>query len=268
MSLFRSLFKGSAQKPKATSPVQETKIAPLADVAPHYIIGDVHGRFDLLTALVSKIAEDRNARPNMATAPIVLVGDYIDRGDQSAQVLAALFEEAQSPASDTVFLKGNHEAMLLSFLDAPREKGARWLHYGGLQTLASFGIGGLSERASPDELVAARAELRTELPKGMEAWLRAMPTLYRPERGNLCVVHAALDPAAPPELSDERMRLWGHRAFLKEARTDGLWVAHGHTIVPEAACAQGRIAVDTGAFATGRLTAAGVAGSESWFLTT
>ncbi|MBU2359079.1 MAG: metallophosphoesterase [Alphaproteobacteria bacterium] len=212
---------------------------------PVWVVGDVHGCDRLLGQLLDRIASARAETP----ADLVLVGDYVDRGDESRAVLARL------PDLDAVCLLGNHERMMFDFLDDPLTRGNRWLRYGGLQTLASFGIGGVTETTQGEKLERAADALRVAMGQEMLRWLRDRPLQWT--SGTLTVVHAAADPQMPLHAQSDEVLLWGHPDFLSLPRTDGAWVAHGHTIVPEAgADAQGRIAVDTGAYMTRRLTAA------------
>ena len=152
-----------------------------------------------------------------------------------------------------VCICGNHEAMMLEFLDDPIAKGGRWLRNGGEQTLASYGIT-LNEDSTVDQVVTARQHLQAALLDGSETWLRSLPLSWT--SGNLMVTHAGPDPDEPTEGQDDKVFLWGHSRFLRAPRNDGLWVAHGHWIRDKPICADGRINVDTGAWATGRLTAA------------
>lgn len=259
----RKSAKGEAAPARdATAPLQPVRVD-----WPHYVIGDVHGRMDLLQALSQQIIEDARARPGMGAARIVYLGDYVDRGDASAQVLDHVYRLNLAQPERHICLKGNHEAMMLDFLNDPAARGARWLRHGGLQTLASFGIGGLTERAAPEEILDASEALHAALPEGVIAWLDGLPTLHI--TGNLVCVHAALDPDLPPEASPERSRLWGQKDFYRDARNDGYWVIHGHTIVDEAGpTPNGRLELDTGAYATGRLTAAGFNDVDVWLLST
>lgn len=218
--------------------------APERDLA---IVGDLHGELDCLEVMIA-LLETRAPE-----AQWVFVGDYIDRGDQSAQVLERLrrLEEARP---DTIFLRGNHEDMMLSFLDTPEETGNRWMRYGGLQTMASFGAFRLGEQNAPEALRVARDQLVELMPEGLGDWLAARPRWV--QTGNVAVVHAGADPALPMDAQTDRSLTWGHRAFGRQAREDGVWVAHGHTIVDMPRERNGVISVDTGAYATGRLTAA------------
>lgn len=215
------------------------KIPPAAPDIGFHAIGDIHGCLPQLEALHAQLSDD---------LPIVCVGDYVDRGDDSAGVLQWLLARPQITC-----IKGNHEVMMLDFLDAPAAKGARWLRYGGLQTLASFGIGGVSERAAEQAIINAADALKTAMGEDMLVWLRNMPALHMD--GNVAVVHAGADPELPIKMQSDKTLMWGHTAFENKVRTDGTWVVYGHTITPSPVTNNGRIGIDTGAYATGRLTA-------------
>ncbi|MEH6836292.1 MULTISPECIES: metallophosphoesterase family protein [Falsihalocynthiibacter] len=209
------------------------------------IVGDIHGRFDLLQKLLRKVDLE-------SPHDLIFLGDYVDRGDHSAEVLRWLYELDKSER--VTCLMGNHEKMLIEFLDNPIGTGSRWLKNGGLQTLASFGVGGVAEGAGPRALEEAASNLKAALSYEVEQWLRELPLLFR--NGNLVCVHAAVDPALPLSLQKPSTYLWGHPEFFKTPRSDGYWVAHGHTVVEDAHAKNGRISIDTGAYYTGRLTAA------------
>lgn len=209
-----------------------------APAAPITVIGDIHGRLDLLTKAL--------AAPRHKT---ILVGDYIDRGEDSAGVLRTLMT-----CDDLICLIGNHEEMLLNFLGDPARHGAQWLRYGGLQTLASFGITGARETSDAAAFVATRDALMVQMGEAMITWLTTRPNLW--QAGNVVVAHAGADPARPLSDQDIATLRWGHPEFEKTDREDQIWVVHGHTIVAEPTKTRGRINTDTGAYATGRLTAA------------
>ncbi|MFT4150928.1 MAG: metallophosphoesterase [Paracoccaceae bacterium] len=216
----------------------------IAPAEPLCLVGDLHGRSDLLKRFLS--LRDHHFPGHR----IVFLGDAVDRGHDSAGVLDLLrAQQAREPS--TLCLAGNHEAMLLQFMDDPAgDQGRRWLAHGGLDTLASFGLRGVPQDGAARE--AARDALRAAMGAVTEDWLRNLPRFW--QSGNLVAVHAALDPALPPEAQDEQPMLWGHRDFGRKPRPDGLWVAHGHVIVEKAFARQGRIALDTGAYATGMLS--------------
>lgn len=217
--------------------------APLDVPAPVAVIGDIHGCDQLLAQLLDKIAQ---ADPT--GIQIVCVGDYIDRGDGSAAVIDLLLDRP-----DIICLKGNHEAMCLRFLDDPDKHGARWLQYGGLQTLASYGVAGpAADGTRPFQRV--RDDLALAMGDRRITWMQDLATSWR--SGNLLITHAGADPARGPDDQRPQDMIWGCAAFDATPRTDGLWVAHGHVIQDTPTAQDGRIAVDTGAYATGRLTAA------------
>lgn len=224
--------------------------ATLVPEVPFYAIGDIHGSDDLLERLIQKLAN--LAHPE---ARLICVGDFVDRGEDSAGVMRRLFNMQKGAGDLMVCLMGNHEHMMLKFLDEPVGHGARWLRYGGLQTLASFQVSGLpGTSASELEWIALRDTFREALGPELEAWVRGLPSHWH--TGNVWVVHAGADPAVPIADQDRSTLLWGHRDFFEVPRTDGQWVVHGHTIVDAAQAKDGRIAIDTGAYATGKLTAA------------
>lgn len=207
---------------------------------PLAIIGDVHGCLDLLQTLLQKLPSE---------AQVILVGDYIDRGEDSAGVLRYMMER-----KELIYLRGNHEDMLLSFLNDPARHGGRWLQYGGLQTLASFQVAGVHLNAKPEALVECRDKLLDKMGPDLLDLLNALLPSY--QSGNVLVTHAGANPAKPPEYQINEELIWGHPDFEKTPRVDGIWVAYGHVIQEQPSASQGRIAVDTGAYATGKLTAA------------
>lgn len=242
-------------------PLPAPDIPPLPRLdAPVCIVGDIHGRADLLTRMLQLIA----AQPQAAQARLIFAGDYIDRGPDTDKVLALLRELTQS--GKAICLMGNHERMLLDAIDQPNAAGKRWLLNGGDATLASFGaIGRLPGETEAERMAALAAQIRAGLPDGIEAWLRALPLWWQDQ--GLAVVHAGADPALPIEDQAEASLLWGHRRF-GQPRADGLWIVHGHVIVAEPQVQAGRIAVDTGAWTSGRLSAAWIEAGQVRFITT
>ncbi len=214
---------------------------PVAPDTPFCAIGDIHGCADLLSDALRQ-AKDR---------PVVCVGDYVDRGARSADVLQMLFARP-----DIICLSGNHEEMMLRFIDTPEEYGSRWLRYGGVQTLASFDVGGVDAASDAGKMRKARDELVAAIDPALLDWVRDLPSMWT--SGNVAVVHAGADPGVPMDDQTSGVLRWGHPDFDSRVRQDGIWVLHGHTIVDAPQMAQGRIAIDTGAYATGRLTMAHV----------
>ncbi len=208
---------------------------------PTYVIGDIHGCIDALNKMLEKIKLDSNGED----FDLVIIGDMIDRGPESATVLARLMA-----LPNAICLKGNHEQMALDFLDDPITAGPRWIRNGGDATLLSFGVPQIGAMRMDD----LAQTFRKALPSGMENWLRQLPHFW--QSGNLVAAHAGLDPRHTLIEQNDNAVLWGQSKFRDRPRTDGLCVVHGHWVVPAACVKQGRIAIDTGAWRTGCLTAA------------
>ena len=246
MAMFsiRSLF---ARKNRLGGPSGQADQGAIAQSTPGpdievAVIGDVHGRLDLLAKLIAKL---ERGHPN---AHRVFVGDYVDRGPDSRGVLERLAAFGDS----VTCLMGNHEAMLLKFLNSPISEGERWFRNGGTETLLSFGIS-MPDKPDESDLRRAQSALADGLSPEMLDWLRERPLWW--QSGNLLVTHAGPDPALPISDQDSKAFLWGHRRFLRDPRGDDIWVAHGHWIQERAMVKNARIAVDTGAYFSGRLTA-------------
>jgi len=252
--LFKSKNEESVQSP-----------LPLAPGRVVYAIGDIHGRADLLKKMLSKIREDiYNHSPSSPL--IVFLGDYIDRGDDSAEVLSIIEQMwIDKSGCQHTFLKGNHEAALLEFLDSP-ETNSEWLRFGGLQTLHSFGLGGVNEYSDRADLTEAVRKLREKL-ASQEIFLRVGLQLSV-QVGNIFFCHAAIDATRRLDDQPEDVLLWGKPGFTKGRALRDAWVIHGHTVSPEPDIGHNRIGIDTGAYYTGRLTAARISDGNLRFLST
>lgn len=206
------------------------------------VVGDIHGRADLLDGLLAELHD------KYPLARRVFVGDYVDRGPDSRQVIERL-----RGLQDAICLTGNHEEMLLEFIDGPTEGATRWLRNGGRATLASYGI--TLDKDAPEAAIfdASRAFAKA-LDDGTADWLRGLPRFW--QSGTVFVIHAGPNPAEPIPGQPDHVFTWGHSRFRRQPRIDGLWVAHGHWIQERANWGDSRIAVDTGAWSTSRLTAA------------
>jgi len=236
---------------------------PMAPDDPFYAVGDIHGRLDLFERLMDRIGRDVEDQGHDSSR-IVFLGDYIDRGDAPAAVLNHVRELCDSRPGKTICLCGNHEQMMLDFLDDPATWGELWMQNGGMRTLESFGIGGLSKSSSLDDLIDASSALERAMPDGMQTWLKNLPLFW--QSGNVVCVHAGMDPDTPPGEQIRDTMLWGHGNFARRQRRDGIWVVHGHTIVREPVADGGRVSVDTGAFHFGRLIAAAISDGGCLFL--
>jgi len=209
-----------------------------------YAIGDVHGRFDLLEAMAAKIADDLSASPAERTLEI-FIGDYIDRGPQSREVVEWLI--ATLPlANERICLLGNHEDLLLQALADP-DGLANWLFNGGDATLASYGVTRL-----PASLKAMWDACAGAIPPRHQAFLGDLPRTV--EFGSYLFVHAGVDPTRPLNDQDPQDLVWIREPFLSAKVDFGRIIVHGHTPVVEVDIRKNRINIDTGAVFTGHLT--------------
>jgi len=221
-----------------------------------YAVGDVHGCRAALQAMFAAIEEDAGDAPHR----IVMLGDYVDRGPDSAGVLHDLLDRDRRDRRVTC-LAGNHDRMMLRFLEAP-EDGARWLFIGGQETLASFGVPfRIADAGGEDGLAGPAEALKQALGPAVRGWLARRPLWWR--SGDLVAVHALTDPVLPMEAQDEETLLWARPGRDLVPRTDGAWVVHGHTVVDAPRIRAGHVAIDTGAFRGGPLTAAAFAPGEA-----
>jgi serine/threonine protein phosphatase 1 len=227
-----------------------------------YIIGDVHGCLDLLDRLLVEIAEDHAARPG-AKALIVLLGDLIDRGPDSAGVLRRL-QEFDGPDFRLVCLAGNHEEVLLKILAGDATEVSGWLRFGGAATLLSYGVDPKAlETLSPE---AAQRRISDVVPRHDRHFLEQLADSMR--FGDYLLVHAGIRPGIPPEQQSLRDLRWIREPFLSDTRDHGMVVVHGHTISEDVEAFGSRIGIDTGAYATGRLTALAIEGDRRWIIDT
>jgi len=227
-------------------------VTPAVDAGERiYAVGDVHGRYDLLYALMEKINTDVGSLHPERRLRVVFLGDYIDRGDHSREVIDLLLLLRSILGAQVEFLLGNHEAALLSFLHDPL-KGWGWLDSGGRQTLASYGVAPPS--LDPDQ--AGRVALRDRLQGAMGehvAFLQGLPKIAI--SGKVAFVHAGLDPAYPLEEQPDAALLWGEGEDGRASGLAGWRMVHGHYAADDPVTNARRICVDTGAYYSGRLTA-------------
>lgn len=234
---------------------QKNTAAP--DVERLYAVGDIHGRLDLLDTLLEKIAADGGE-----TAPVIFLGDYVDRGPDSAGVLARL-ADLQTQRPDYVFLKGNHEAAMLDFLHAP-DAFPEWLDWGGEETLKSYGVPDVMGR-SHDWLAG---DLQQKMAPAHRDFLESLNLWHM--SGDYVFVHAGLRPGVPLEDQVEEDLLWIRKRFHNagDHERPEQTVVHGHQPVKKPQDAGWRINVDTGAVWSDHLTAVVLEGTSRRFLST
>jgi serine/threonine protein phosphatase 1 len=249
---FRLLMLGLKQQPRCSSGFDTrggcaVRYPPGPDGSVIYLVGDIHGRVDLLVEMQRRIDEDK-ARLQPRRSLEVYLGDYIDRGPDSAAVVARLI--ARGSEIQAVFLRGNHEQLLLDFLGGG-DCLPQWAAVGGFATLLSYGVAprllALSVSAE-----AIRHSLRENLPHEHLRFYEQTGLYSR--LGPYLAVHAGIKPGTKLEDQTPADLLGIRRQFLQHDGDFGFIVVHGHTPVREPELRHNRINIDTGAFATNRLT--------------
>lgn len=229
--------------------VREIDSPEAADTTIVYAVGDVHGRLDLLTEMERLIAADIAAVRPVQPA-ICYLGDYIDRGPSSAQVI----DHLAAPGVEGVhriFLKGNHEDRMIDFLVDPVRHGPGWAKFGGREALESYGI---HVPAEPDEAGwwSLRDALDRALPESHRTFVKQLRLAF--VWRDYFFVHAGLDPNMPVHSQSTHDLMWIREPFLSADTAWPFRVVHGHVIVPEPEFRPNRIGIDTGAYQSGRLT--------------
>lgn len=248
LSAFRNLFKPKEDLPVAQVPAGERV----------YAVGDIHGRCDLFEALVEAIEIDNGERPP-ARMTTVLLGDLIDRGPDSYGVLTVAKEWQR--LRDVRILLGNHEEMLLDALDNIEVLKA-FIRFGGRETLLSFGI---AEQAYIDASWEELHEMmRAAIPQRMIDFIRTFEDQV--QIGDYAFVHAGIAPGIGLEAQKRSDLRWIREPFLSHEGWHGAVVVHGHTITDDAQIRENRIGIDTGAYASGVLTALGLEGGQRWLI--
>ncbi|MBB6253697.1 metallophosphoesterase family protein [Nitrospirillum iridis] len=248
---------------RAPAPTGGTSRAPEGQIL--YAIGDIHGEVGLLRSLLSEIVTDwaLHGRAAGVTPILVYIGDYIDRGPDSRGVIDLLLSNPL-PEFRSHWLLGNHEAALLDFLQDP-VGGAAWLDFGGLATLLSYGVRPLFSGSAAERARALRDDLAARLPPEHLAFLGSLERMV--VYGDYAFVHAGVRPGRA--LADQALEdmLWIRAPFLESPRRHEKTVVHGHTIVPAVDRRPNRIAIDTGAYTSGLLSAIALQGGDVRVLT-
>lgn len=227
-----------------------------------YVVGDVHGRLDLLDRLLGAIADDHALR-GPAKGLLVLLGDLVDRGPASAQVIERV-RTLSLPGFRVVALAGNHEEVFLAILDGEGERLPGWLKFGGAEALASYGLDPKEvARMAPADAVG---RIQAAVPEAHRQFLKSLGDSFR--FGDYLFVHAGIRPGVPIEAQTLRDLRWIREPFLSDTRDHGITVVHGHTVFEAVEVAGSRIGIDTGAYASGRLTALAIDGEERWLIDT
>ena len=227
-----------------------------------YAVGDIHGRLDLLEDILARIHEDLRQR-RAHKVLLVFVGDLIDRGPSSAQVVERLRTYSHERVR-TVFLLGNHEEVLLRVIHGEGDLIAKWCSFGGAECLKSYGVDTRKLSNLGDE--EALAIVRAAIPKEHVEFLEGFDDSCR--FGDYLFVHAGIRPGVEVDQQKQSDLRWIREPFLLDETDHGFVVVHGHTIRPEVEMRPNRIGIDTGAYRSGVLTALAIEGSKTWLLDT
>jgi serine/threonine protein phosphatase 1 len=219
-----------------------------------YAIGDIHGCARQLASLHDTIAADLAARP-VASALLLHIGDYVDRGADTAGVIARLVDGCPVPGMDMINLMGNHESTMLDALAGERAAGTDWLFAGGRAALQSYGI-------DPD---APRDQWAAKIPQSHQSFLRDLTLMHR--EGGYAFIHAGVRPGIPLDSQARDDLLRSRQPFLYSEADFGAVVVHGHTPVKTPVVRHNRIAIDTGAVFGGKLTCVVLQDETLGFLT-
>jgi serine/threonine protein phosphatase 1 len=226
-----------------------------------YCVGDIHGRADLLIEIQSLILADAAAYPGSKW--MLYLGDYIDRGMQSRQVIDLLLNRPL-PGFDAIHLRGNHEQALMDFLRHPQATAA-WLEFGGLETLSSYGVNPTSLPLMQD-LDSLAGELDAVLPDAHREFFESTQLSWT--GADYHFVHAGIRPGVKLKDQHPEDQLWIREEFTHSLLDHGVVVVHGHTITSKPELLPNRIGLDTGAFHSGVLTCLVLEGTEQRILQT
>jgi len=214
-----------------------------------FAIGDIHGRVDLLRELMAVLTQDAADGHVEGPPHLVFLGDYIDRGAQSREVLDTLIALQAQEDLDTTFLIGNHEAFCLKFIQDARI-GPVWARHGGLDTLQSYGV---SLASLDHDWIRARELFLKLLPPDHLAFLLGLKPMAT--FADYVFVHAGVRPGVALDVQEVKDLLWIREDFLTQRVDCGKTVVHGHTPITQPELKDGRIGIDSGAYMTGNLSA-------------
>lgn len=239
----------SALMPR-TTPARPSSYPGVPEGKLVYAIGDIHGRLDLLQSLQRSIAADAASNTGGDEKFLVYLGDYIDRGMQSRQLIDHLIDHPLA-GFRSVFLTGNHEQVFLQFLVDPTI-GPTWCAIGGRETVYSYGASVPSPSPTLQELEAVRLDIASRLPERHRDFFASLRMTF--EIGDYLFVHAGIRPGKPIDQQDPRDLLWIRHHFLKSEQDHGKIIVHGHSISEGIDETWNRIGIDTGAFHSDILT--------------
>lgn len=225
-----------------------------------YAVGDVHGRRDLLQMMLARIGEHARALPPARSSCLVLVGDLVDRGPESAAVLAQIYDLSRRGGA-LYLLLGNHEELMMRVLEGDTSALRAWLSLGGAATASSFGLEPYDPASDPHEYVR---RFRAAFPEQWLQWLHRCPLSV--QSGDYYFVHAGVRPGIALRRQVRTDLLWIREEFLSDERDHGAVIVHGHSISSAPVDRPNRIGLDTGAYRSGLLTGLYLEGEKKEFL--
>jgi serine/threonine protein phosphatase 1 len=220
--------------------------------------GAIHGRLDILRPMLSAGLVDF-ARSAQTRKVLVFLGDYVDRGPESQGVIELLCRLADGGPVEAIFLRGNHEDRMAAFLEDPGI-GPTWCDYGGREALRSYGVTAPADRADKEAWATASADFNAAVSDRHRAFLRDLK--FSVSIGDYFFVHAGARPGVPLDQQSRHDMMWIRQSFLDDSRTFEKIIVHGHTPTDDIQSDHRRIGLDTGAYATGVLTAVRLEGEE------
>lgn len=229
-----------------------------------WAIGDIHGRVDLLRALIAAIWTDFEDGPPVQRT-IVFLGDYVDRGPASKAVLDTLVDLSEMSGIEIFFLSGNHENCMLAFMDEP-EQGPRWCEFGGRETLRSYEIEPPQQGDNVEGWQETARDLKFRMPQRHQEFLRRLR--LSASIGDYFFAHAGARPGVLLHKQSDHDLMWIRNSFLNSTEIFDQVVVHGHTPTEEHHSDHRRIGIDTGAYASGKLTALRLEGTSRQILQT
>jgi len=257
MNFLKRFFKGE----KPATPSKDPSIPEDLRV---YAIGDIHGRIDLLEKIHEIIREDAKTAPTSMAINIIYLGDYVDRGIYSKEVLDLLTSKP-FPEFKVVYLLGNHDQKMLRFLNAD-DPDASWLELGGNTTVYSYGVRVPKDILATKRLHHIQTNLHERMPDTHFRFLEKLELSFT--LGDYFFSHAGIDPSQRIDKQKPQDLLWGNKKFLDSEDNFGKIVVHGHTVEKEVIVRNNRICIDTGAFQTNILTCLVIEGENVRFLST
>ncbi len=257
MHMFWLLDKSRQKTPDTPGPPEPPEVFKSSIDRLTYAIGDIHGRNDLFLKMLLDI---RNDSSEIGEKPrIIILGDFIDRGPNSSEVIGSILRLQIQTWCDTVVLVGNHEFALIKFcLDS--SCGWLWLEFGGMATLASYGIKIGGDKSDFSHWPELQTKVKRAIPQSHMKLMHEAKINFI--AGDYLFVHGGVNPELPLEAQDADTFLWIRDAFLSSPKSCEYVVVHGHSAREDVSNLEWRIGVDTGAYATGILSAVKLSGTN------